>query len=249
MPSLPCPRRDQKEASMAFKRAASPGVPASTSRNGASAPRTCWLAFRRAAPVSRASVCASSSSTANGRRRQRETSAATKSRAPFDGVHSAEPMDAMPTSRGRSLASPRRGANESTSDAGPESALGVSNATSTLGSCSAQARWNQRRSTVLPLPRGPTRTMLCGGASPLLKPARQRPNTACSVVRPVSAGGIAPSPALKTHVVADSMRSSIRPMVVAPMSTRPSLAIAASSVSLKVGESGETKSPLPAGAA
>ena len=51
----------------------SPGVPASTSRNGASS-RTCWLALRSVRPTSRSSVCASSSSTASGFLRQRVVS-------------------------------------------------------------------------------------------------------------------------------------------------------------------------------
>ena len=209
MPSRPWPKRGQKEASMAFKCEGRPGVPATTSRNGAAAPRTCWLVFRSAAPASRGSVCASSSSTTSGRRRQRAISAASKSRGPLPRVHSAVPLDMVPILRGRSFASRRRGASASTSAARSARALGVSDKTSTSGSFSAQACWNQPNSAVLPLPRGPNNTTLCGGASPWLTPARQRRSTACSAVRPVRAGGMAPSPALKTHVVAAFMRSAV----------------------------------------
>ena len=100
---------------MPSKCAGSPGVPASTSRNGALAPRTSWLAFSSAVPTSKFSMWASSSSTANGRRRQREATASAKLLRPFGEAHSAEPIDAMPTLRGSSLASRRRGAKASNS--------------------------------------------------------------------------------------------------------------------------------------
>ena len=203
---------------MASKRAGRPGVPASTSKNGASAPRTCWLAFRSAQPVLRSSVWASSSSTTSGRRRQREVSAAARSHVPLGGVHSAAPMVATPILRGSSLASHRRGASASKSADGSGSALGVSHATSTPGWFCAQALSNQRRSAVFPLPRGPSRTTSCGGASPLLTPARQRQSTACSSSRPVRAGGAAPLPALKTHVVAVSIGSAVYAAVDAGLS-------------------------------
>ena len=50
-----------------------PGVPASTSRNGASA-ATDWLAFKSAWPTTVSNVCASSRRTTSGRWRQRKVS-------------------------------------------------------------------------------------------------------------------------------------------------------------------------------
>ena len=48
---------------------------------------------------------------------------------------------------------------------------GVSASTSTRGA-SSQAALNQFSKTVLPLPRGPTKTTLCGGAVPPTKSAK-----------------------------------------------------------------------------
>ena len=86
---------------------------------------------------------------------------------------------------------------------------GVSASTST-GGASSQAALNQFSNTVLPLPRGPTKTTLCGGAAPPHKSPKQRESTACWVLRPANSGGAAPSPGANKRCSVDAMMGSIR---------------------------------------
>ena len=86
----------------------------------------------------------------------------------------------------------RLGASASTSSSRLRMLCGVKATTST--SCRAQAAPNQLSRAVLPLPRGPSKTTLCGGAEPATRSARQRDKTSCCASRPRSAGGNAPSP-------------------------------------------------------
>ena len=187
---------------MAPRCSASPGVPARTSRNGASA-RTLWLAFSNRRPTSRSSVCASSSRTISGLLRHRAVNPFVRLRSDGpDAGHSALPTPVTPTltRAGRSLLMPVGGSNWSTNACPVCTSLAAIRSTST-SPASRQARSNQWSSTVLPLPRGPVSTMLCGGAWPPDRLARDRVSTACSCSRPVSAGGNAPSPGLNTSGV------------------------------------------------
>ena len=85
---------------------------------------------------------------------------------------------------------------------------GVSESTSTAGA-STQAALSQFSSTVLPFPRGPIKTTLCGGAEPPTKSARQRESTACCAPRPDSSGGIAPVPGVNKRCSVGTMMASI----------------------------------------
>ena len=201
IPRRPSARRLQKVAFMAPRCAGRPGVPASTSRNGASA-RTCWLVLRSMRPTAGSSVCASSSSTASGRLRQRAASRAVRVLAVRCGdAHSTDPTAARPSFRGSSLARPAGGARTSTRSSRLGTSSGVTCTNSTPFPRSRQARSNQWSSAVLPLPRGPVRTTLCGGARPPARSARHPSSTSFSRSRPVSAGGTAPSPGVNTRCV------------------------------------------------
>ena len=188
---------DPKEASIASRCRGSPGVPARTSRNGACT-RTCWLALSSTPPTSTSNTWSSSSSTASGLRRQRAVSAPAMLRGPADVVHSADPTDAMAIFFGRSLASAFRGASASSKAWRSPTSAGVSARASTRLTLLRHSCANQLSSTVLPLPRGPTRTTSCAGALPPASAARQRDRTACSFPRPVNAGGVARVPGAKS---------------------------------------------------
>ena len=179
---------------MVSRCAGKPGVPARTSRKGASS-RTDWLAFSKILPTAASRVCASSTSTASGLARQRAISRAFKLAGVFADVsHSTEPTVETPTLRGRSFARPRRGANTSTSALSVGISSGVNATTSAAGSAFRASCLNQLSSTVLPLPRGPIMTTSCGGEVPDAKSAKHRRSTFCSAARPVNTGGVAPLP-------------------------------------------------------
>ena len=208
MPSRPCPRRLQKDAFIVPRCAGSPGVPASTSRNGAST-RTLWPALSSVLPTSGSSVCASSSRAATAflRHRARSFRARSSGASAADVAHSTEPAAATPTFRGRSFDVQVRG----DSAAARAARLGISSGVraTASNSRSSQACLNQLSSTVLPLPRGPVSTTSCGGDAPPDRSSRHRLNTACSGSRPVSAGGVAPDPGVNRRCLARSMTESI----------------------------------------
>ena len=193
IPRRPSPRRLQKEAFMALRCAGRPGVPASTSRNGASA-RTSWLTFNNSWPTSRSSTWASSSRTTSGRLRHRAVSRAVRFCADReDAAHSASPTPVMPSLRGRIRLMPVAGSSASTRACSVRIRLGDNRAMSTLPA-RRQRRSNQLSNTVLPLPRGPISATSWGGDLARTRSARQRVMTACSPSRPVRAGGAAPVP-------------------------------------------------------
>ena len=96
-PRRPSSNRSQKDAFIAPRCSSSPGVPARTSRNGASV-RTFWLAFSNRRPTSRSSVCASSSRTTSGLLRHRAINPFVRFRSDApDAGHSAFPTPVTPT--------------------------------------------------------------------------------------------------------------------------------------------------------
>ena len=201
MPSRPVPRRSQKDAFIVPRCAGSPGVPASTSRNGAS-PRTLWPAVEQHPAdfrVQRMRLVQQDHQrlpAASGAQFPRQgVRRFGGGRRPFRRTHG---RDAHLSGQQLRHPGPRR---QRGGEGGPARDL-VRVRTTVSSSRSSQACLNQLSSTVLPLPRGPVRTTswrrrCAAGPSP-----RGRLNTACSGSRPVSAGGVAPDPGVNRRCFA-----------------------------------------------
>ena len=184
-------QRFQNEAPRAFSRAGRSGVPARTSRNGNRRP-TCWLAFSSRRPLSRSSVCASSSSRTSGRFDTRFRSTVSKDDRPRSFARPVAGRSGEICSGNNC----RHQARDRIASANPPRSSAVAGLRPTTSSASrSPTRFSsQKRRAVFPLPRGPQSAISAGGATPRSRSSSRRRKRACSSSRPAKWGGNPPSP-------------------------------------------------------